>query len=54
MIINPIIPIWLMAIICIILIILIIYDNRIKNKQEKINIVNYLKKNLINIILETP
>lgn len=52
MIINPIIPIWLMAIICIILIILIIYDNRIKNKQEKINIVNYLKKNLINIILK--
>lgn len=46
MIVNPIIPIWLMTIICIILLILVIYDKRKKeNKVKKSNNVSSQKQN---------
>ena len=55
MIVNPIIPIWLMTIICVILIILIIYSKQLKekitnkqNNEKTIRQKNLIKQYIIN------
>lgn len=59
MIINPIIPVWLMSIICIIFIIFIIYDKQLKkkiiNKQDDIKTFrqkNIIKEYIVNIAIK--
>lgn len=54
MIVNPIIPIWLMGIICVILIVLILYNKSLKKKLETKNkkvILNFITKIMIVILL---